>query len=293
MSVHIRPLLPTDIPEASTLAATAFLDGPLSAYLYPQRRERFDAYRSHFLEFFRLSLVVPAQLCFVAVHGLSADDSNARIVGCCIWKRFCPKGGPLSSTDQVWRRVNSGIGCTFERWLLRLEGRYHGMLNTEGADRARLREYYSQSRDWASTFSAHGLHSYWWLDFLCVSPEFQGTGAGGKLLDWGMQRAKDEGVPVGLVSSSIARKFYRGKGFKVVAWNIVEVKANLEGAKVDGKQLSLQEVGGAGTIWDPSEQYTMVVDDSSRAHGWTGDEDAWCLLKPECQKMGLEVVWKR
>ena len=49
---------------------------------------------------------------------------------------------------------------------------------------------------------------------LHTDPGFQRRGAGGMLVDWGLKKSDELGLPVYLESSSNAHEFYKNKGFK-------------------------------------------------------------------------------
>jgi len=53
-----------------------------------------------------------------------------------------------------------------------------------------------------------------WLTFLGVDPRFQRKGVGKQLLQWGVKRSNEEGIPIGLVASPVGCKLYRSVGFE-------------------------------------------------------------------------------
>ena len=53
----------------------------------------------------------------------------------------------------------------------------------------------------------------WFLDFLCVHPEFQRRGHGRDLVRLGVQRSEEEGVCTSLISSWNKEGFYGKSGF--------------------------------------------------------------------------------
>jgi ribosomal protein S18 acetylase RimI-like enzyme len=53
-----------------------------------------------------------------------------------------------------------------------------------------------------------------WLTFLGVDPRYQRRGAGKQLLQWGVKRSNEEGIPIGLVASPVGCKLYRSVGFQ-------------------------------------------------------------------------------
>jgi len=60
------------------------------------------------------------------------------------------------------------------------------------------------------------------LQFLITGPEYEGLGAGGRLLGWGQELATKEGLCLGLESSYAANKFYERRGFRKVKQLVIE-----------------------------------------------------------------------
>lgn len=54
----------------------------------------------------------------------------------------------------------------------------------------------------------------WHLTFLVVHPGFQRRGVGGRLVEWGIENAKKEGIPATILGSQVGQSMYRKKGFK-------------------------------------------------------------------------------
>lgn len=54
----------------------------------------------------------------------------------------------------------------------------------------------------------------WYLKILCVHPEFQRKGVGTKLLDWGLERARERRQKVYLEATEFGVTLYINKGFK-------------------------------------------------------------------------------
>ncbi|KIJ55767.1 hypothetical protein M422DRAFT_24297 [Sphaerobolus stellatus SS14] len=70
---------------------------------------------------------------------------------------------------------------------------------------------------YATTFGPGGVaegQTPWYLHVLAVHPKWQGIGVGKALIEWGMERAREDGAPVYLESSPIAYKFYLGLGYQ-------------------------------------------------------------------------------
>jgi GNAT superfamily N-acetyltransferase len=65
---------------------------------------------------------------------------------------------------------------------------------------------------------------FFMLNMLATHPEHQGRGAGKILLDWGIQKADDEGLMTYLNATDVGRRMYEKRGFevkKVIEWDRV------------------------------------------------------------------------
>lgn len=58
----------------------------------------------------------------------------------------------------------------------------------------------------------------WYLVVLAVHPSYQRRGIGQMLLQWGIDQASAESVPIGLEATPEGLKLYERKGFKTVRW---------------------------------------------------------------------------
>ncbi|EDU40086.1 GNAT family acetyltransferase [Pyrenophora tritici-repentis] len=61
-----------------------------------------------------------------------------------------------------------------------------------------------------------GNRPHMYLHLLHTDPDHQGRGAGSLLLDWGIKRSDELGLPIYLESSAAGHRFYQNRGFKDV-----------------------------------------------------------------------------
>lgn len=97
----------------------------------------------------------------------------------------------------------------FERQVLCLTDHYISLFHLDHSlSRSRLAE--------ADTLKDHfaDISQRWHLAFLAVDPAFQRRGIGGRLVDWGMENAKKEGIPATILGSQVGQSMYRKRGFK-------------------------------------------------------------------------------
>lgn len=70
---------------------------------------------------------------------------------------------------------------------------------------------------------------HWYLELLATKPEWQGKGAGGKLLRWGLRKADEEGTETYLEASPDGKPIYEHLGFREVDRLIVPLEGTGEG----------------------------------------------------------------
>ena len=72
---------------------------------------------------------------------------------------------------------------------------------------------------------------HWYLEVINTRPEYQGKGAAGQLLRWGLARADEEGTETYLEASPDGKPIYEHFGFKEVDRLVVELKKEVLGEK--------------------------------------------------------------
>jgi GNAT superfamily N-acetyltransferase len=70
---------------------------------------------------------------------------------------------------------------------------------------------------------------HWYLEILATRPEWQGKGAGGKLLRWGLRKADEEGTETYLEASPDGKPIYEHLGFEEVDRLVVQLEGKGEG----------------------------------------------------------------
>jgi hypothetical protein len=77
-----------------------------------------------------------------------------------------------------------------------------------------------------------GERKHWYLEILATRPEWQGKGAAGKLMRWGLERADEEGVETYIEASPDGKPIYEHFGFKEMERLVVDL---------EGKTIALDE----------------------------------------------------
>ncbi|KAF7907108.1 uncharacterized protein EAF01_004695 [Botrytis porri] len=68
-----------------------------------------------------------------------------------------------------------------------------------------------------------GERKHWYLEIVATKPEFQGKGAAGKLMRWGLERADEDRVETYLEASPMGKEVYEHFGFEEKARLVVPV----------------------------------------------------------------------
>ncbi|PGH06100.1 hypothetical protein AJ79_06634 [Helicocarpus griseus UAMH5409] len=214
--MHLRPLSVSDLPAAASLVADAMRDDEIWQYLCPARMEYYSHYRDSFLRRMKLRLSKPGWVTYVAVT--DADDEGepisshggGKIVGYAAWER-----DGNSPAARKWRGKNDTFGCWIERFLQGIEGYYIDFFNLDkSVDKFNLATYLSATE---GSFPSKIYPELWYLSTLAVHPSYQRRGIGTKLVEWGMEQARMEKVPVGLEPSIKGTGLYEKLGFRTIS----------------------------------------------------------------------------
>lgn len=78
-----------------------------------------------------------------------------------------------------------------------------------------------------------GERKHWYLECIATSPGWQGKGAAGKLIRWGLEKVDEEGVEAYLEASPDGKPIYEHFGFGEVERLVVDLegRGNARGEK--------------------------------------------------------------
>ena len=251
-SVTLQPLVATDLPGLATLTIANMRHDEMSTFLWPHLDSYLESFRIYLLVKFKQQYNASDTCMFVAkVDGIA--------VGYSAWKRI----GAKHRDSWIGQRKSTSSSCMFSiqscgqfnRWskvyidadihtwlltdietcLLKLEEMYKGTLCVlRGAPYTRQRDYNAYRKQRQDPFNK--ITERWWLDGLAIDPAYQRRGIGSKLMEWGMERSKEEGIPITLDASSAGLRLYQKLGFREAQLNVI----------VDGiKERSM--------VWSPHE----------------------------------------
>lgn len=184
---EIVPLQASDFAIASDHLSAAFSQDPLISYFLPEDDTAKQKALKHLSQAF-LNYAQPYGHIYT-----TADDPK----GVAIW---LPPEAFHMTLSQLWRAVTSGLITSpfYLRWS-RI-GAFLALLNTQVQMHEKL---------------AHEPH--WYLGMLGVSPQCQGQGIGGMLLQPVLEQADRTTMPCYLETTTpSAVRFYQRHGFEVV-----------------------------------------------------------------------------
>ena len=94
---------------------------------------------------------------------------------------------------------------------------------------------------------------YWELLTLGVRPDHQRQGIGRELAAWGLERAREEGVPAVVCAAKGLDAFYQSCGF-------VDMVGSASEAEVEGLVNPLEErgIGGGAVLWTRRSEDNVV-----------------------------------
>ncbi|KAH8647994.1 acyl-CoA N-acyltransferase [Tricladium varicosporioides] len=237
--IIIRQAHFSEYTQLGVLAAKAFFDSPLTAYLSPHRKEHYSHYQRGFKQRVLSRLLDPRNLSFVAVQAEKPDV----VIGYAQFVRYGEDEGAqkqMRSRKSIWLTL---LGWLWVVWLKVLEW----VDPDRSSDDKALASFIAISgtadkRQWSLPCRANRWHA----QSVVVKPSFQGQGIGKRLIREGIKRAEEENVCVGLEASGLGEKMYLRVGFRLL--ERFEPLGGVEKGSLpehEGKE-------GGVMIWEPS-----------------------------------------
>jgi len=194
----------SDLKSAATIYANAFKTDPVVQSFLTYTPENATAYYQHFLHKLQKRTLLPGWVIYVAISP-STPSSPSTIDGLAIYERLGSTPTALSWQSETWSNYLTRLYTTFYTSFIRYF-RPDPVFN-------------AATYDLIHSLSADSLDVYpdrWHLHGLVVDPEKQRRGIGRRLLEWGIQKGREEGVPVALEASPGGAALYKKVGFEVV-----------------------------------------------------------------------------
>ncbi|KAH9221010.1 acyl-CoA N-acyltransferase [Leptodontidium sp. 2 PMI_412] len=133
------------------------------------------------------------------------DSPNAHFI--CIYDSDSPDQKVVSYAK--WNGPNEPFGTDMPVW-------------PEGADIALADHFFGNLVNRHAVIMKGRKH--WYLEIIATRPEYQGKGAAGKLLRWGIQKSDEEGTETYLEASPDGKPIYEHLGFREVERLVVELE---------------------------------------------------------------------
>lgn len=198
------------------IGADAFRDDPCFNWFYPGGREHHDDLLVLWRHLLRREFLDPGKFILAATIRDPQDDDEeedkpqpGKVVGFAVWER---KGG--SDAARSWQ--GTSFSKRLKRFTLNFKIAYTFRLATPKRSLSwpRLRQFETEQKAAKASQPADA----WYLSLLGVSPKAQGRGVGKKLLQWGIDRSEEEGVPSSLEATKAGLRLYESMGFERIGW---------------------------------------------------------------------------
>ncbi|KAJ5645492.1 hypothetical protein N7507_011503 [Penicillium longicatenatum] len=208
----IRRMQSSDIPILGVLAATAYSDSPLDAFLCPHRHEYPEHVIRRFVQMIQGRYLNPRSIGFVAVHHATPSTPIA-------YAQFIRLGNDqaalqlISNQRSLWRLLKT--------WWFKIRTSIVNLLWPDrSVNRDALNEYFESCKHdeqcyWESPEMKIKYLNRWHAQSVVVSSSCQRQGIGRRLMEEVLQRAQNEGVIVGLEASPDGEKLYQKLGFEL------------------------------------------------------------------------------
>ncbi|TVY78585.1 hypothetical protein Focb16_v008514 [Fusarium oxysporum f. sp. cubense] len=194
------------LEELVDFICDAFMEDDLFCAMVPGHHEHPEAARS----MWRMTLVEEygrKGSVILAARRQGENGEEGEFVACAVWCRYGKSDLARSWQGDNWNKRIARIETAwtmFYRFFLRQAGPGIALdaciATGEAAEQAY--KFYPSER--------------WRLGLLATSPKCQRTGIGKRLVQWGLDRCEEEGVPAALESSVSGRPLYEKMGFREV-----------------------------------------------------------------------------
>ncbi|CAG9989012.1 unnamed protein product [Clonostachys byssicola] len=221
--MHVRLATHDDVAEIATVPVSAYEDDPQDAYMYPRRFNYPQLYIKAKASIARSALEDTTATLIVVTLDETDNywDGTPTIVGFCIWYRETEyaqeapddqdgkdQGGSIFSAiksyvleseivDYLSDLANPILSASHSRAMAQICSKPDSQQFVDGYEKPR---YY------------HGV-----LD-IGVDKGFQGRGVARLLMEWGMNRARTENLPVYLSATPAGKPLYLKLGFRTIGY---------------------------------------------------------------------------
>jgi len=193
MSLELRPVKLDDVASLTEIYFAAFSIDAISLLAFPRNTASYNWWYDSIVD-----ELADAHSHWLCVYDNSSADASKSVVAFAKWNDADTP--PQSSEMPPWP-----------------EGGDHELANHFFGSLVKRHEEIMKGR------------KHWYLEILATRPEWQGKGAGGKLLRWGLAKADEEGTETYLEASPDGKPIYEHLGFKEVDRLVVPLEGKGDG----------------------------------------------------------------
>ena len=191
MTFTLRPTTVEDVDQMTEIYFSAFSIDAISLLVFPRNSQ--SAYDFWF-------------------NSITEEMSDPNAHWLCVYDSDSPDQPVIAMAK--WNGPDTPLGTDLPAWP---EGSNVEIANHFFGNLVRRHESIMRGR------------KHWYLELLATRPEYQGKGAAGKLLRWGIERADEEGTETYLEASPDGKPIYEHLGFREVDRLVVELDGKGEG----------------------------------------------------------------
>lgn len=232
LDIIIRQAEPSDLSHVATATLRAYASDDVQLLIYPPSLVGDNQSALHYevLTWHRQRFLSSDQTTLVALapSDLLNPDSTLKIVGSASWHRHRAPGErrhrPIYPRPSIRKHLELCLTIIVNTiwsfiWPQPNVTNWAGLYAySEVVQRAEEELY-----------GVPWLRSRWGLENVCVDPDYQCLGIGGKLVDWGCARADEEGLACTLEASQAGMRVYLKKGFVTIREVVVVDKKGYGG----------------------------------------------------------------
>ncbi|KAH6962452.1 acyl-CoA N-acyltransferase [Ilyonectria sp. MPI-CAGE-AT-0026] len=212
----IRTATEEDIPAAGAVAAAAYIDDEQDAFIFPGRMKHTKRYLKTKESIVRHGMKDPTATVILMVleEGDEGWSGKPDIVGFCIWYREDGDEKTSISGSELFQYASDLINPLVSAPNTSIMARTCRLPSSNN--------YFCPEIE--------NSPQYGIMD-IAVHPGFQGCGVARRLVEWGINKAKEEGIPIELSATPAGSVLYTKLGFKKVG--VWRWRPGMEGS--DGK----------------------------------------------------------
>ncbi|KAJ4256051.1 hypothetical protein NW762_009125 [Fusarium torreyae] len=212
----IRTATRDDIPAAGVVAAAAYINDEQDAFMFPGRKKYYKKYLKTKESIVRHGMDDPTGTVIIAEleEGDEGWAGQTELMGFCIWYRDQEKKvtGDDEKKEPLLSRFKSYI--TNSDMVEYVSDMLDPLTSApNAATMARTCRSPSSKRYFDTDPGDCAMYGI--MD-IAVHPKYQGRGVARKLVQWGMNKAREEGLPIELAATPAGSGLYTKLGFKKI-----------------------------------------------------------------------------